>query len=34
MVGKEDSVLMPTGTMANQISLLSNCDSGDLVIVG
>lgn len=32
-MGKEASLLVPSGTQANLISLMSNCEKGDLVIL-
>ena len=34
MTGKEDAMLVPSGTMANLISLLTHCGRGDEVILG
>ncbi|MBW2600187.1 MAG: aminotransferase class I/II-fold pyridoxal phosphate-dependent enzyme, partial [Deltaproteobacteria bacterium] len=34
MVGKEDAILVPSGTMGNLISLLVHCRRGDEIILG
>jgi threonine aldolase len=34
MVGKEDAILVPSGTMGNLISLLVHCSRGDELILG
>jgi threonine aldolase len=34
MLGKEDSLFVPSGTMGNLLALLVNCQRGDEVIVG
>lgn len=34
MLGKEDSLLVPSGTMGNLIALLVHCQRGDEVVVG
>ena len=33
MFGKEEALFMPSGTMANQVALLVNTNTGDEVIV-
>lgn len=34
LLGKEAAVFMPSGTMSNQVALLTHCERGDEVIVG
>lgn len=34
LLGKEEALFVPSGTMANQIALLCHCERGDEVIVG
>ena len=34
LLGKEAALFVPTGTMANQIALLTHCERGDEVLVG
>src|SRR5690606_22836992 len=34
LLGKEAAVFMPSGTMSNQVALLTHCERGDEVVVG
>ena len=34
LIGKEDALFVPTGTMGNAIALLTHCGRGQAVIVG
>ncbi|MYA64425.1 MAG: low specificity L-threonine aldolase, partial [Gemmatimonadetes bacterium] len=33
LLGKEDAVYMPTGSMTNQVAIRSHTESGDLVLL-
>lgn len=33
LLGKEDAVFVPTGTMSNQIAVRTHCEAGDLLLV-